>query len=327
MISRDELIKDRKLCQEKSLGCLIGLAVGDAMGDLGRIDVYRKRYGIITALYDGVKSTDDTEFALLTARTLVDCKGDLSQERVLQSWKTHILDQGGMFERGGRPLYGAVENLKRGMTPPQSGIDNVFNNDDGAAMRIAPIGIVCAGEPERAGDMAEIEAQISHHAGGIWAARAVAASVAVAMVGGSTEEIIDAGRRQIPKDSWLARTMTRAMDICDEERCIEGAWERLHTELWTPEHATAEEAIPQSFAVFRLSDGDFRKSMIWGANFGRDADTIGAVVGSLSGARQGISVIPKEWVEKVRHPAGVCLKFTADEDIIDMGKQLAELIG
>ncbi len=326
MISRGELINNRKLCQEKSLGCLIGLAVGDAMGDLARIDEYRKRYGIITTLYDGVKSTDDTEFALLTARTLLDCEAHLSPESVLQSWKTHILDQGGIIDRGGRPLYGAVENLRRGMTPPRSGIDNVFNNDDGAAMRIAPIGIVCAGEPERAGEMAEIEAQISHCAGGVWAARAVAAGVAMAMVDGSTEEIIDAGCRQIPEDSWLYRAMACSMEICDQEGCIEGAWERLHSELWTPEHATAEEAIPQSFAVFRLNNGDFQKNMIWGANFGRDADTIGAIVGALSGARHGVSIIPKDWVEKVKHPAGICLKFTAGEDIVTLGKQLAELI-
>jgi len=326
MITRKELAHDRKLRDDKAAGCLIGLAVGDALGDLARTDYYRQRYGIITDLYEGAKSTDDTEFALLTARTLIDCRGNLTTDALLESWRKYILDQGGVYERGGKPLYGAVENLKRGILPPQSGIDNVANNDDGAAMRIAPIGIVCAGDPDRAAAMAEIEAQISHHADGIWAAQAVAASIAVAMVGGTTEEIIEAGLKRIPDDSWLGRAMARAMDICDQAGNIENAWERLHSELWTPSHSASAEAIPQIYAVFRLTDGDFRRGMFWGGNFGRDADTIGAVTGALVGARHGASVIPRDWVEKVRQAAGVCLKFAAQEDIPALAQQLADLI-
>jgi ADP-ribosylglycohydrolase len=300
--------------------------VGDALGDIGRNDAYRQRYGIITNLYDGAKSTDDTEFAMLTARTLVDCQGNLTTDRLLHSWQTRILDQGGVFERGGQPLYGAVANLRRGLRPPLSGRDNVAHYDDGAAMRIAPIGIVCAGLPERAAALAEIEAQISHHADGIWAAQAVAASVAVAMVNGSTDEIVEAGLRHIPTDSWLGRAMDRAMAICNETKTVENAWERLHTELWTPAHSASPEAIPQIYALFRLTDGDLRQGMFWGGNFGRDADTIGAVIGALAGARQGASVIPQDWQTRVRSPAGVCLHFAAQEDIVLLANQLAELI-
>ncbi|HEY88702.1 MAG TPA: ADP-ribosylglycohydrolase family protein [Thermoflexia bacterium] len=326
MITREKLAHDRDLCHSKAEGCLTGLAIGDALGDLGRDDATRQRYGIVTNLYTGAKSTDDTEFALLTARTLLDCDGALTATAVLQSWQKYILAQGGVYERGGRPLYGAVANLQRGLTPPLSGHDNVLNNDDGAAMRIAPIGIVCAGEPERAAALAEIEAQVSHYADGIWAAQAVAASIAVAMVDGTTEEIIEAGLRQIPSDSWLGRAMARAMEICDQAGSIENAWERLHTELWTPVHSVSPEALPQIYGVFRLTDGDFRRGMFWGGNFGRDADTIGAVIGALSGARHGASVIPEAWVEKVRRPSGVCLKFAAQEDIPTLAGELANLI-
>jgi len=304
----------------------VGLAVGDTFGDIGRSDVYRQRYGIITNLYPGAKSTDDTEFAVLTAQTLLDCDGKLTSGALLDSWEKYILAQGGLFERGGRPLYGAVENLRRGIHPPLSGQDNVLNYDDGAAMRIAPIGVYCAGEPERAAALAEIEAQISHHRDGIWAAQAVAASVAVAMVGGTTEEIIAAGLAQIPDDSWLGRTMARAMLICDKAGTIEKAWEALHTELWTPAHAASPEAIPQIYAVFRLTDGDFHRGMFWGGNFGRDADTIGAIIGAMAGARQGVGVIPEEWVAKVRRPAGVCLKFAATKDVVILAEQLATMI-
>jgi ADP-ribosylglycohydrolase len=311
---------------DRAIGCMLGLAVGDAMGDLGRSDPHRQRYGIITTLYDGAKSTDDTEFAALTAQTLLDCHGQLTVERLAASWQRYILDQGGMGTRGGKPLYGAVSNLERGILPPYSGVDNVHNDDDGAAMRIAPIGIVCAGDPDRAAQLAGIEACISHARDGIWGAQAVAASVALAMDGAPVETILVGGIAHIPKDSWLARAMDRAMCICDEHGSVEGAWEALHNALWTPVHSAVAEALPQAYAIFKLTGGDFRKGMFWAANFGRDADTISALVGALSGAMHGQSVIPAEWREKVRRPAGVCLKFAAAVDIPTLAEALVDLI-
>lgn len=311
--------------EDKAIGCLIGLAVGDAFGDIGRNDSYRQRYGIITNLYEGARSTDDTEFAMLTAQTLLDCEGRLTTEHLIESWHKYIISEGGVAERGGKPLYGAVANLERGIMPPLSGQDNVQNNDDGAAMRIAPIGILCAGDPERAAAMAQIESEISHAKDGIWAAQAVAASIAVAMDGASVDTIIATGLKYIPEDSWLYRAMMRAFAICDEAGTIEGAWEGLHTQLWTPVHATAAEAIPQAYSVFRMTQGDFRRGMFWAGNFGRDADTISAVVGALSGAIHGIGVVPPDWVEKVRRPAGVCLRFANRMDIVETARQLVQL--
>lgn len=326
MITRQQLAADRDRCRDKAVGCLLGLAVGDALGDLGRNHEHRLRYGIATEVTAAAKSTDDTEFALLTARTILDNGGDLTTAAVVQSWRRYILDLGGVFERGGKPQYGAVANLRRGLLPPLSGSDNVQNDDDGAAMRIAPIGILCAGEPERAATLAQLEAQISHDRDGIWAAQAVAASVAVAMVDGTVDEIIAAGLRHIPENSWLGRTMACAMTICEESNNIENAWLRLHDDLWTPVHSVSPEAIPQAYAIFRLTGGDFHRGMFWGCNFGRDADTIGAVIGALCGARHGNSVIPDTWGEKVRRPAGVCLRFAAQEDVVDIAEQLAVYI-
>lgn len=318
--------QERERLLDRATGCLLGLAVGDAFGDLGRSQEHRQRYGMVIDLHDGARSTDDTEFAVLTAQTLIDCGGQLDNNAVLSAWKKYILGQGGMYDRGGKPLYGAVANLERGMEPPLSGLDNVQNDDDGAAMRIAPVGIVCAGDPARAMKMAEIEAQISHSRDGIWAAQAVAASVAVAMSGGSVDDIIEAGCQAIPEDSWLGRAMTRAMRICDEHDAIIDAYEALHEDLWTPVHSMAAEAVPQSYAIFRMTQGEFKTGMFWAGNFGRDADTISALVGALSGAVHGEAVIPSDWAEKVDQPAGVCLHFAAEKSMRSLASQLIDLI-
>lgn len=319
-------LTEKTVLLDRAVGCLLGLAIGDAFGDLGRSHEHRQRYGIITNLYGDARSTDDTEFAVLTAQTLIDCGGDLTNEAMVASWRKYIIGQGGMFDRGGKPLYGAVANLERGMLPPYSGIDNVQNNDDGAAMRIAPVGILCVGDPHRAAELAQIEAQISHAQDGIWAAQVVAASVATAMTGANFEEIIRVGLSFIPEDSWLGRAMTRAMEICDRYSDLFEALEQLHLQLWTPAHAMAAEAIPQAYAIFRLTKGDFRKGMIYGGNFGRDADTICAVIGALSGAMHGTEVIPPDWAAQADRPAGVCLRFAAQKSMRELAHQLVDLI-
>lgn len=296
------------------------------MGDVGRDHYYRSRYGIVTDLPPEAKSTDDTEFALLTARTLLDYDGVLTPENMLESWQKYIVDQGGIHDRAGRPLIGAVENIKRGVRPPFSGIDNVFNNDDGAAMRIAPVGIVYAGDPEKAAHMAAIEAQISHDKDGVWAAQAVAASVAVAMVEDDVNKIIAAGRKYIPSDSWLGRTMEQAINLCKSTDSFWDVWAALHTDFWTPEQAAATEALPQVYGIFYLTKGDFMEGMTWASNFGRDADTIAAIVGALAGAREGVAAIPERWVQIARTPSAVCLKFSANEDIVQLAEELAGLI-
>jgi len=325
MIDRMHLIADRQRFTDKAVGALIGLAVGDAMGDVGRDPDHRSRFGVATDLVPEAKSTDDTEFAILTARTLVDCGGRLTVGVVLDAWKKYILGFGGAKKRAGRPLYGAIENLRRGLTPPESGRFNVMNDDDGAAMRVAPIGVFCAGDPGRAAELAEIDARISHDRDGVWAARAVAASTAVAMADGTVEEIIEAGVQVIPSTSWLAHTMKVAMEICDHSESIDRAYHELHSRLWTPEHATSAEAVPQMYAILRLTGGDFHNGLLWSANFGRDADTITALTCALNGARYGVSVIPKAWVEQVRCAAAVCLEFTSGEDLVRLGEEIAAL--
>lgn len=324
-MNRDDLIYDREQYQSRAAACMLGLAAGDAIGDAGRSELYRSRYGIVNDLYPDLHGTDDTEFAVLTARSLLDAGGKLTPACVMQAWQKYVLEQGGILERAGRPLIGAAANLRRGLTPPLSGRDNVMHNDDGAAMRAAPIGILYAGQPELAASQAQIDAEISHAEDGVWAAQAVAAGIAVAMLGASVKEVFDVALAQIPKESWLGRSMQHCHKICTTSPGIEAAWRALHDDFWTPAHAVSPEAIPQIFGVFYLTGGDFNQGMMWAANFGRDADTIAAVVGALNGARLGMQAIPSHWVEPLRCPSGVSLRFAAQEDLLDLASQMVDM--
>ena len=310
---------------DRAVAAMVALGIGDAAGDLGRDDAVRQKYGILTTLLPEGKSTDDTEFTVLTARSILDCPGEYTAEFVAETWRKLVLSDGGARERGGMPLYGALNNLSRGVNPPLSGKDNVFNVDDGAAMRSVPFGIIGNGNREKAAIMAAVDASVSHDNDGIWAAQAIAASTAIALKGGTVDQVIEAGRECIPEDSWLGRKMDQTFTMLAETEDPDDAYELLHTLMWTPKHSSAPEAIPQIYGLYKLSGGDFKKGFKLSANFGRDADTICALVLALCAAGQGLSVIPEEWIEQVRTPAGVCLRFAAEEDMVDLGKKLAAL--
>jgi hypothetical protein len=147
------------------------------------------------------------------------------------------------------------------------------------------------------------------------------------MVDSTWQEIFSTAMRYIPSESWLHYAMDRAFRIVDEAHGnFLDAWMPLHDELKTSAWATTAEAIPAAFACLRMEHGDFRKAMVIAGNYGRDADTIGAVCGALLGSKYGLRGIPERWVEKTRYPSGTCLKFTKGLDILEVARQLAALI-
>ena len=327
MLTRNDLINNPTLAREKALGALAGLAIGDSFGDAGRVPENHQNYGMILSFDTGkVWSTDDTEFAIFTAKMLIDHKGDPTHEDLAKGWLKYIAAQDD-FPRGGNSEIEAAENLKKGIMPPESGRRSVYGFSDGACMRIAPVGIVCAGDVERAKELAKRDAEVSHNFSGIWAAQAVAAAVATAMVSGTDEEIIEAAMSCIPTDCWLydnMKHMLELVELAETDFCT--AWMALHDDFRTRYKASVEEAIPQAFALFLLSKGDFRRGIILAANFGRDADTIGAVLGALRGAQLGASAIDPSWIERTGYPSGTCLQFTKGLTIRGLAEDLAALI-
>lgn len=327
MLTRDEFKKNPELVFDKAYGSLSGLAIGDSFGDASRKPENRADYAITTDFNSKASwSTDDTEFALLTAKTLIRCNGELTSEEVVKSWLEDVAVQD-EFKRGGASEIEAANNLRKGLRPPLSGKYNSFHMSDGSAMRIAPIGIICAGDPEKAAAMAKIESEVSHFRDGVWGAQAVAAAVAVAMTDGTMDEIIAAAMKVIPEESWLYYAMNHAFDILDRaDGQLFDVWMKLHDELRTSSWATTAEAIPSAFVCLKAVNKDFKSGVVVAGNFGRDADTIGAVAGTILGAKYGAKAMPEAWINKTRFPTGTCLDFANGIDIRDYSEKLAKII-
>jgi ADP-ribosylglycohydrolase len=71
--------------------------------------------------------------------------------------------------------------------------------------------------------------------------------------------------------------------------------------------------------MFVNARGDFKKTVIGAANFGRDCDTIACMAGYIAGAFNGIDAIPPQWVDAV-------LKANPDPNLTELAEKLYEVI-
>ncbi|MEU6786497.1 ADP-ribosylglycohydrolase family protein [Nonomuraea angiospora] len=314
---------------DRCRGALLGLAVGDALGapteGMTPAEI-RARYGRITDfLTEDAAGTDDTEYAVLCARGLLAHGRSITADDVAGVWLDAVAAQQGGFHGAGFSEMVALANLRSGLRPPQSGSDSYEMWSDGAAMRIAPVGILCMGDPGEAARIAAVEASVSHARDGVFCGQAVAAAVAVAMTAHDHRDVIDAGVRALPRDSWSARLVGRALDVAAAAGSPAEAEEALYAEIplfHYPWADAAPEAVALAFGLFAAHRGDFTQVVLAGVNIGRDSDTIAAIAGAMAGALHGAQAIPERWRAQVARVSGRCITATAGTDLVELADRL-----
>ena len=308
---------------DRAYGCLVGGAIGDALGapveGALRTDIQVKDFAT-----DAPIGTDDTDYAVFNALLILEHGRELTSAQVEGSWRGLLLAPGAHFRRGGFSDVYAARNLSWGLHPPQSGAFNPQAWSDGVAMAIGAAGIVWPGDPIAAARLAAAIGSISNGGDGLFAGQAVAASVAAAMRGASVDEMIQAALANIPADSWTARVIERgaAAARTGDANAVYAAC----VVEWFPWADIAPEAVGLAYGALVLGDGDFRQIVLTGVNFGRDADTIGAIAGILAGARLGAGAIPDDWRDKIQTSSGVCLGAVAGQNIETIARRLVGLV-
>lgn len=207
--------------------------------------------------------------------------------------------------------------------PREGGIGNMVNC--GAAMYIAPIGIVNAGNPKAAYDEAILFAMGHQSSYGLEAAGVLAACVAKAFEPGvSVDDIVrtaislakDGTKAAIVEMTQAARDLRRERD--DMDKVIEvlqaimlkyspmGDDVSRHIDKvgipsnhYTPSRLWSIEELPMALAFIVLNDGEYYRSILDGVNSGRDTDSIGVMVGVILGAMYGSEVIRKEDIKQL----------------------------
>lgn len=195
-------------------------------------------------------------------------------------------------------------------------------------MRVAPFGIIAAGRPSLAAELAEADGRVTHSGEGIYSGMAVAAAVAQAMGGAEILSCVEAGRNAVPQDSWTRRAIDRAVQVGSESVDVWSALAPLEEQMVCRAHFWADlgpEAVGLAFGLLVAGRGHFRETILGAVNFGRDADTIASIAGAIAGASLGIDAIPEEWARRIGPATGTCIAAVKGMDIEQTADRLAAL--
>ncbi len=315
--------------EDRALAALTGLALGDALGmptQLLSPDEVAARYGRVDRLLPAADDhpiaaglaagsvTDDTEQAILLARTLVEGGGRVDA----RAWASRLVAwEDAMRARGSLDLLGpstraAVAALAAGASPEESGRAGTTN---GAAMRVTPVGIAAAPEPLAAlVDLVEEASRGTHGTGvAIAGAAAVAAVVSAGVDGADAEAAIALGvaaaEEGARRGRWVAagdvaeriRWSVATVRRHDERDALALLVRMIGTSL------AAQESVPLAVGLVALHPADPWAACCAAATLGGDADTIGAMAGAMTAALGGTGALPSREAETVVRVNGLDL--------------------
>ncbi len=287
--------------QDRVLGCLVGGLVGDAMGTptegMEPEDIAGE-FGWVTAVSGS--GTDDSAMRSLLCEALLATDGYAGPD----DWAERWIANGDLFTGPLRPKFfvsvlQTAEKLAMGHDSRSVATGNMASSS--SAMCIAPVGIVNAGNPRAAASQAWSLGSLIHQGPVSFcadAAAAVAAAVAIAVVpGASLDEVLGAARATLhPRYGAVMRDLIgRSLTLGARSKDYEAFRDAFHRSFRQPVACDSRETVPAVFGLLALAEGDPGRCVEYAANFGRDTDTIGAMVGSISGALAGATSLPIAW--------------------------------
>lgn len=296
--------------RERYRGALLGLAAGDALGTTLEFT----RPGTFAPLTDMVGGgpfglppgawTDDTSVALCLAESLIERGGfDAADQmhRYVRWWRDgHLSSTGFCFDIGNATRAALGRFLETG--DPYSGSADPHSAGNGSLMRLAPVALACARQPEQALEYAALSSRTTHKAEtAVDACRYYAALLVGALDGIEKNHLLAA-------DFWSHGPLHPEIAVV-----AAGSFKRRE-----PPEIRGSGYVVQSLEAalwaFHKTDS-FAAGALAAVNLGDDADTTGAVYGQLAGACYGVESIPESWREKL----------VLKEIIVDFADRLLEL--
>ena len=293
----------------KALGSLVGGIIGDAMGTPTEGKSYQQidqQFGWVDD-FEGV-GTDDTILKHLLAKALIRTEGYATLDDWAQVW---LDDWNAIFgPKVGKffpsVIHTASKLRKSGATPRTVALGNMPSSS--SAMCISPVGIVNACNPRQAALQAYSVAGLIHiHDVGFCqdGAAAMAASVAEAFKPDATlDSVVEASTRYLLKLSGaeVRGMIDRTVGVARKTGEFKAFRKAIYDDSGSFFRSIAcdsRETVPLTVALFYLAQGDVEKCVVYGANFGRDADTIASMCGAIAGAFRGTDGIRKDWIDRV----------------------------
>ncbi|MFF5501695.1 ADP-ribosylglycohydrolase family protein [Streptomyces roseolus] len=197
--------------------------------------------------------------------------------------------------------------------PREAGTGNIVNC--GAAMYMAPVGLVNAADPHGAYAEAIDVAGAHQSSYGREAAGVLAAAVAAACVPGATPRSVVDTALSLAKDGTRA-AIEAVAEAADRHRDFESALVPLRRavapydsvgpdyrnpglDARRPSRLHSIEELPIALGMLLVGEGDYRRTVLGAVNYGRDCDSIATMAGALAGALHGEAAVPADWAKRV----------------------------
>ncbi len=288
--------------EDRFLGCLTGLAVGDAVGTTLEF----RSPGTFAPIDDMVGGgpfnlkpgewTDDTSMALCLAASLVESKGfdPIDQlERYCRWHRDGYMSSNGVCFDIGNTVRSALDTYRM-YRKPDSGSKDPNSAGNGSIMRLAPVPMYFGSDALAATDYSGKSSLTTHGAiTCVDACRYFGELTWGALNGVAKDELLFPGFSPV-KDAWSKQPLCPLIS-----QIAKGSFRRKRP----PEirgTGYVVKSLEAALWAFHSSD-DFRTGCLLAVNLGDDADTTGAVYGQLAGAFYGFEAIPQSWRTKLAH--------------------------
>jgi ADP-ribosyl-[dinitrogen reductase] hydrolase len=281
-------------------GCLLGLAVGDALGTTLEFKPPGSFMPITNMIGGGPFNlkpgqwTDDTSMALCLAESLIECQGfnpKDQMERYVRWWKEgHLSSTGTCFDIGNTTRTALATFLKTGN--PFSGPSDSYSAGNGSLMRLAPVPMFYANNPREAIDKFGESSKTTHGAPtAVDACRYFGALIVGALNGKDKETILADHYSPVP-DYWNENPL-----VPEIAEIAAGSFKHKN-----PPEIRGSGYVVQSLEAalwaFYHSES-FAEGCLMAINLGDDADTTGAIYGQIAGAYYGANAVPPSWRDKI----------------------------
>ncbi|MBN1221352.1 MAG: ADP-ribosylglycohydrolase family protein [Anaerolineae bacterium] len=285
---------------ERYRGTLIGLAVADAVGTTLEF----RPPGSFTPLDDMVGGgpfdlnpgqwTDDTSMALCLAESLIKKNGlDLVDQlqRYVRWYREGYMSSTGRCFDIGNTVRAALHKFEQ-TGEPYCGSTDPMAAGNGSIMRLAPVPLFFAQNPQQAIEMSGQSSRTTHGAAAaIDGCRYLGALLVGAVNGADKEELLSSRYSPLP-GYWTKQPLVPEID-----EIAAGSFKRRNP----PEikgTGYVVKSLEAALWAFHHSQS-YRQGCLMAANLGDDADTTAAVYGQLAGAFYGEQAIPASWRNKL----------------------------
>lgn len=267
---------------DRALGAYLGLAIGDALGatvEFMTAREIRHRYGVFRDIVGGGwlklargQVTDDTTMSLALGEALRDTRpGELDTRRIADAfvawYRGKPVDCGNTCRRGIRRYLndGSLE-----------GPSNDGDGGNGALMRMLPAVLATLGDENEFERVAIAQARITHH-----------------------HPLSDAAVLGIGR---LVRAIVLGADDTGQQAAIDALLRTAPAFEFRPYRGRATAYVVDTVQTVLhaiTSHRSFEDAVVAAVNLGDDADTTGAIVGMIAGARCGARALPGRWLGRL----------------------------